>query len=455
MLELLICPHHEHCADEAQAWLLARDASFWDIITKYVRYECTPALWHIILKIFILFKLPYNLFYIIPIIFSSIGVGLFLFKSKFPLWIKTLFPFSYYIFYQYTVVARSYCLVLPLLAGLAILYSRKLERPFLFTLLLILFSNICSQCFIIACAIFLLYLSEFFKGLKKKEFSPSSLKQNIFSIALIGVFLILTFYMTTPPSDFMYSNPSHISIITIGTGLNLLGNVLVMNTNNAILDILGAILLIIFILSFYKKSYKIVEFLIIFCPIVFFLSIFYWAGQHLGIVFFLILFAFWIHFDESKLNFKQNKLFYVLFLIILLVQINWTIKSVKYDLKNNYSGANRVAQFIKENSKPKSEIYGFGYEIVAIQPFFKKNLFYNHKKDTTFFIWSTSTELYRKEDMINCRNANITILSANMLTSEPIIDNNIYDSYYIKSGHYFKNKVMHDESFIIIKKKNG
>lgn len=452
VLELLVCPHHEHCADEAQAWLLARDASVWDIITKYVRYECTPALWHIILKIFMFFRLPYNLFYIIPIIFSSIGVGLFLFKSKFPLWIKVLFPFSYYIFYQYTVVARSYCLVLPLLAGLAIIYPKKKEKPFLFTLILMLFANISSQCFIAAASIFILYLFDFFRNFQSKEISGKLLKQNIFSVAIAGALLFITFLIIRPPSDYTFSKPFHIDIIGIETGLNMLGNVLIFNTNNAILDILGVILLATFILSFYKKSFKIFEFLIIFCPVIFFLSFFYWAGQHLGIVFFLILFAFWIH-SEKILDFKQNKLFYVLFLIILVVQINWTIKSVKYDLKNDYSGANKVAQFIKENSKQNSKIYGFGYETVGIQPFFKKNVFYNHKQDKTFFIWSTSTKLYNKEDMINCRNADTTVLSTNMLNSEPIIDNSVYDSYYIKGGIYFKNKITHDESYIIVHKK--
>lgn len=453
LLELLICPHHEHTADEAQAWLLARDASFWEILTQYVRYECTPALWHIILKIFMFFKLPYNLFYIIPIIFSSIGVGLFLFKSKFPLWIKVLFPFSYYIFYQYTVIARSYCLILPLLAGIAIIYPKKIEKSFLFTLLLILFANISSQCFIAAASIFLLYLFDFFKKFKLKEISPRLLKQNLFSVAIVGTFLFITFLIIRPPSDYTFSKPFHIDTISIETGLNMLGNVLVLNTNNAILDILGVIFLVIFVLSFYKKSFKIFEFLIIFCPVVFFLSFFYWAGQHLGIVFFLILFAFWIH-SKNKLDFKQNKLFYTLFLIILIVQINWTIKSVKYDLKNDYSGANKVAQFIKENSTPKSEVYGFGYEIVGIQPFFKKNIFYNHKNDKTFFIWSKSTKLYNKEDMINCINADITVLSANMLASEPVVDSNTYDSYYIKGGIYFKNEITHDESYIIVHKKN-
>jgi hypothetical protein len=453
VLELIICPHHEHCADETQAWLLARDASFLDIVTKWVRYECTPALWHIILKIFMFLKLPYSLFYIIPIIFSSIGVGLFLFKSKFPIWVKVLFPFTYYIFYQFTIVARSYCLILPFLTGLAIIYPKKLEKPFLFTLLLVLFANISSHCFIITLSIFLLYLMDLFKKLKAKEVSTILLKQNIVSIIIICSSLILTFFTILPPNDFTFSAPIHFDIIGVEIGLNMLGNVLILNTNNAILDVLGVILLIIFVFSFYKKSFKILEFLIIISPVAFFLSFFYWADQHLGIVFLLIIFAFWIHFDENKLSFKQNKLFYILFLVILIVQIKWTINSVKYDLKYDYSGADKVAKFIKEKSKAGSEVYGFGYETTGIQPFFNKNIFYNHQHDKTFFIWSKLIKLYNKEDMVKCKNADITVISINMLDSKPVtIDKNMYDGHVINGGIYTKNKVSHDESFIIIHK---
>lgn len=33
---------HEPWFDEAQSWLLARDANFFDLITKYLRYEGSP-----------------------------------------------------------------------------------------------------------------------------------------------------------------------------------------------------------------------------------------------------------------------------------------------------------------------------------------------------------------------------------------------------------------------------
>jgi hypothetical protein len=43
--------YHEKWADEAQAWLIARDLSLWRIFSYELRYEGSPGLWHLILWI--------------------------------------------------------------------------------------------------------------------------------------------------------------------------------------------------------------------------------------------------------------------------------------------------------------------------------------------------------------------------------------------------------------------
>ena len=80
ILTVIVGKNHEPWADEAQAWLLARDASIKDLITVNMRYEGSPVLWHMILKAFIKFGLTYEFLYIVPIIFTSIGVAIFEFK---------------------------------------------------------------------------------------------------------------------------------------------------------------------------------------------------------------------------------------------------------------------------------------------------------------------------------------------------------------------------------------
>lgn len=55
VLSLALAKFHEHWSDEAQSFLLARDNSFAEIF-HYIKYEGTPALWVIVVKIFILLR---------------------------------------------------------------------------------------------------------------------------------------------------------------------------------------------------------------------------------------------------------------------------------------------------------------------------------------------------------------------------------------------------------------
>ena len=131
-LLILVGINHEHWSDEAQSFLLARDNSFLEIF-HYIKYEATPPLWIFIIKLFILFKGSYNTFFLLPIIISLIGIILFIYKTNSPWYFKILYPFTYFIFYQYGIVARSYCLILPILV---LLYCvNKEKRPFLYSLL--------------------------------------------------------------------------------------------------------------------------------------------------------------------------------------------------------------------------------------------------------------------------------------------------------------------------------
>lgn len=62
--------------------------------------------------------------------------------SPFPRPIKVLLPFSYFVFYQYAVVARNCSLLAPLLFLIAVVHPKRFERVYLYTGLLILIANV-------------------------------------------------------------------------------------------------------------------------------------------------------------------------------------------------------------------------------------------------------------------------------------------------------------------------
>ena len=69
ILSFIIAKKNEPWADEAHAWLLARDTDLVTLFTKYLHTEGHPALWHIVLKGFQAIGGTYELMYILPIIF--------------------------------------------------------------------------------------------------------------------------------------------------------------------------------------------------------------------------------------------------------------------------------------------------------------------------------------------------------------------------------------------------
>ena len=80
LISLLVGSKHEPWSDEAQSWIIARDASVGEIVWNLSRYEGTMPLWQLTLKLFISLGLTYEYFYIIPIIISLAGLIVFLGK---------------------------------------------------------------------------------------------------------------------------------------------------------------------------------------------------------------------------------------------------------------------------------------------------------------------------------------------------------------------------------------
>ena len=73
-----------------------------------------PPLWYLVVKAAIACGLPYGCLGLLSGVIATAGAGLFLVKSPFPKPISVILCFSYFLVYQYAVIARSYVL-LPLL----------------------------------------------------------------------------------------------------------------------------------------------------------------------------------------------------------------------------------------------------------------------------------------------------------------------------------------------------
>ena len=90
---------HEPWLDEAQAWLIARDASYHDIIFTLPHYEGHPPLWWLILSIPAKLNMPYEMsLTIVSMVISAVSVYLIIFKSPFCAAFRLTLPFTFFIF---------------------------------------------------------------------------------------------------------------------------------------------------------------------------------------------------------------------------------------------------------------------------------------------------------------------------------------------------------------------
>ena len=148
----------------------------------------TP-LWFLLINSFIILGGIYETFFIIPIIMSAIGIYLLEFKVKVPRYIKLLYPFAYFILYQYTIVDRSYCLVFPALIWLVSIYDKRDVKTISYFISMFVLMNTCSYTRVIAFSILCI---DAFKTDKERIFN----KKNIYFI----------FYSSTPWNFFFTSN---------------------------------------------------------------------------------------------------------------------------------------------------------------------------------------------------------------------------------------------------------
>lgn len=130
---------HETWYDEAQAYLIARDASLHDIMFYLTHYEGHPPLWHLMLKVAHLLGLPYPLaLKSVQFICYEAVLIMIEFFSPFRRPAKIIIPMSFFILYQYGVTSRPYILLLFATLAAAAAYRDRKKKPVRYTLALIL-----------------------------------------------------------------------------------------------------------------------------------------------------------------------------------------------------------------------------------------------------------------------------------------------------------------------------
>lgn len=442
---------HEPWLDEAQAWLIARDCSLKDILLRHLHYEGTPGLWHVFLWLLVKAHVSYAGMHWATAAVAVITVAIFLRYSPFPPAFRFLIPFSFFLQYEFAVVARSYVLFTLTMFVVAILFSSRRSRPILFAVFCGLLANTSLFGVCTAIGFFGLYAYRFYK--RKRQAATAHPSRSGMKVPAIAFLLLFFFaiYTALPTPDAKFgaagglNGKGHVqhllSVLTFTQKLTVEDQppappltqtemTLPFRQSNSFQDRLWRFLelrknvygpelilrkislkvyLLLCVLTFPISNWNWIALgflialflwlkkrnqLLLLIPYLFllvFCTLVSCEPHNSGVLWITILAVLWISFSESTPETADTTyigLCVALFLVVA-VQIAWTVQTVRNDYKNNYDMGWRAASFIKA-LPPGRRIVGFNIACPSIQPYFARNIFENQPR--SFWLWSKSRD---------------------------------------------------------------
>ncbi len=369
--------HHEKWADEAQAWLLARDLDLWTLWFKELRYEGCPGLWHTILWIAQHgFHLPYSALGPIGVVFAAAGAAWVLLKAPFPRPVPWLLIFSYYMVYQYAVIARPYTMF-ALFAFAAAVFFKDREHPERITIALILLANVNAHGALLAACIGIAYLWEVIEGWSKLDHAVR--RRLWISIGCMLLTYVFLFVVLKPPPDveaLVTGEQRTVSGVLAKAGQGISG---------AFFDspALAAVwLLVMAAWCWWRRK------LTVFLLPVMGLAIFYgyvngWVHQQ-GTIFLAAITAIWIAWptprEAASFSRRETQMQTVvtLLLVCVLGYECWnSARVIRNDYRDPYCGAEDAAKFLKSAGADQHPMVGYLYGMVAVQAYFDHNILAN------------------------------------------------------------------------------
>lgn len=415
---IVITLYHEPWYDEAQSWLIARDASITDIIFKVPHFEGHPPLWHLYLVPFAKLGMPYEAgIKSASILLNAVAMGIMLFKAPFPKIYRFLIPFTYFFFYQYGVISRCYSLLILgfVLAGLT--WKSRNEKPFRFVLSLMLVASSSAYGILLAAGITLVWLA----GIIKSRCYPKSFKialsdSRLYALLLLLFYALAITYLIIPNKDtyavnlpdaknpfigrlyyMLVAAPMDSLFYTSKVGSYFLEDI-EYTAGLITADCLFFIPFIAIILYFGIKKRKLALLAVPYLLFAVFGAVVYFSSHHVGVVTSFFLFWFWAcmaekpDFEPTQSGQNAKKIINVFITLSLIISVYWTISACITDIRTNYDAARATAAFIKEHKLENCLIMNSWYipanddlngvpdpgqqDTPSVNAYFDKNIFY-------------------------------------------------------------------------------
>jgi hypothetical protein len=377
---LVIGAKHEPWADEAQAWMLARDSGFAELLFERVRYEGTPGLWHALLWFVQRAGLDYAQFYLIPVSCALAGAAVVLWRAPLPLWMRLGTVCSYFFGYQFAVVARSYSLDLLLMPLAAWFFAERTARPLRYAVTIGLIANLNTHGFLIAAVLGL----ELVVQLWRQNRLALGASLAALGVGLSGALLALITAWQPADNGFLDTGTALplYRLLPLYLGEAFINRVSVFSrTQVTTYDWLAGLLLTGYVLwatvRFLRAAPTRFLVLGLFLALFGFAAV-YASPWHSGLLFLVWIFALWTGWPNADQNARRALM--LPFALVAAAQAIQTVGTGLWDYRETYSPAREVAAVIADTDRrnPGAKIAAFGFKTFAAQPWLPGNPYDNY-----------------------------------------------------------------------------
>lgn len=457
--------YHEKWADEAQAWLIARDLNLKTIWFHELRYEGTPGLWHTILWVAQhVFHARYDALGYIGMAGAAAGAALLIFKAPFPRYIRWPLAFTYFLVYQYAVIARPYTL-LPLLAFAAAMLFKDIQHPGRMTVVLVLLANLSLHGTILAGCLGLAYLVD---ALKAWPTLDARTRQRwwicVAVMAAVFVFVVLVVKPTADVEDFVFRRDLAKLPAAVRAQFPSRWQKLGALVSGAFLDWLAPSLMFLAAVTAWLYTRRR---LLVFATSAAALSalyLFHGYAHHHGSVLVALLAVLWIAWPgpEEVAGFQVNQrraLAGISILLLGLCAVNiWDAAVVmRREYLLPYSGAEDAARYLRQVGATRGPLFGLAYGMVGVQAYFDRNILWN--TPITYYHHGTPFTV-NNLDVDDLRRVKPEYIVAYSKDPESAVRNDLphvtaegYEVVHFSDGYYlYKRSVYERQAYFILRR---
>jgi len=479
---------HEMWRDELQAWLISRDSESLLDLLKNLKYEGHPGLWHLVL--YLLNKISTNpeIMQIAHVLIASLFILILIKSSPFSFLQKILLIFSYFLLFEYNMLARNYGIGVLLIFIFCSYFPIRHKKPIATSLVLFLLSHtsIFGIIFVISFTFVILFEDLIIKNYRdfKKNFSFKYIIA--FTITFFGI--LTSLIQIIPPSDSGFATGWKFYIDL--ESFKVVGNVFIKSyipippfdlnfwnkslfiTNNSLEDanlfiligisLIILLFIIVIILHLSTKPSALVFFLLNSILLVLFFVIKYQgASRHHGFLFITLIASLWIYKScvQKQLFLFNNFLKFltknfVQYFIVFILSLHVIASFITFyiDYKNPFSGAKETAEFIKKNKLDNYNLVGFeDYAALAVAGYLQnKRIYYiPGERFGTFIKFDNKRKItLGLENIIFTNYQDKNKINTLYILNKPI------DSKYLIEIFRSKHSIVDSENFYIYKHLN-